>query len=33
METRIEHFGGATYYFHSDDCRREFLREPEKYVQ
>ncbi len=33
METKIEHFGGKTYYFHSDACREEFLRDPETYVR
>lgn len=33
METMLEHFGGKTYYFCSDACRREFLREPEVYVR
>ena len=33
METKIEHFGGKTYYFCSDACREEFLRQPEEYVR
>ena len=33
METKIEHFGGKTYYFCSDACREEFLRQPEEFVR
>jgi len=33
METKIEHFGGKTYYFCSENCREEFLRDPEQYVR
>lgn len=25
-------FDGQTYYFHSDECREEFLEAPEDYV-
>lgn len=31
-EALTANYQGKTYYFHSDDCREEFLEEPEDYV-